>query len=642
MSHHHHHSHGPAGHCCGAAGCSHGGAGRPLVLVSVVLLAAGLLLDAAGVRFFSDARLRQLWYVAAWLPVAAPVVRQGWRELRGGTPFSEFTLMSVASAGAFAIGEFPEAVAVMLFYTVGEAFQDRAAGRARRDISALTDLRPDTVDVERDGTVMRLPAEAVAVGSVVRVPVGGRVALDGIVLEAPAVIDAAALTGESLPRRVEPGDEVPAGAVACEAELRLRVTKPSADSALSRILRLVADAAERKAPAEVFIRRFARVYTPAVIMLAVLIALWPLAAGGGWTLAALKAALVFLAVSCPCALVVSVPLAYFSGIGVAARHGILFKGGSFLDAVTRLDTVAFDKTGTLTDGTFRIDRICPAPGCSEKELLQALLSLEVRSTHPLARALTAYAGAKGLRPGGVTRLRETAGLGLGGMTEGHSVLAGNVRLLRAEGVSLPADLEAEATVICCAVDGVYAGCVLFADSPRTDAARAVAELKALGAERVAVLSGDRTACVERLARQVGADEWYGDLLPEGKLEHVSRYVTEAGRRTAFVGDGINDAPVLALSHVGFAMGGAGADAAVETADVVIQGDNPLKVAQAVRIGRAVRRTVRLNILLALGAKLAVLVLGAAGMAPLWLAVLADTGVALLCVANVFLLTRRIK
>ncbi len=629
MSHHHHHS--------------HGGSVRPFVLVSVLLFAAGLLLDAAGTHFFSDTRLRLLWYVAAWLPVAAPVARQGWRELRSGTPFSEFTLMSVASAGAFAIGEFPEAVAVMLFYTVGEAFQDRAAGRARRDISALTDLRPDKAAVERDGTVVFLPTEAVAVGSVVRVPVGGRVALDGIVLEAPAVIDTAALTGESLPRRVEPGDEVPAGSVVCEAELRLRVTRPGSDSALSRILRLVADAAERKAPAEVFIRRFARVYTPTVIVLAVLIALWPLMTADGWSPAALKAALVFLAVSCPCALVVSVPLAYFSGIGVAARHGILFKGGSYLDAVTRLDTVAFDKTGTLTDGTFRIDRICPASGRSEEELLQALLSLEVRSTHPLARALTAYAWARGLRPAAVTQLQETAGLGLGGtLPAGHRVLAGNGRLLRTEGVQLPADVEAEATVICCAVDGEYAGCVLFADQPRTDAARAVTELKALGTERVAVLSGDRAACVERLARQVGADEWYGDLLPEGKLEHVSRYVAEPGRRTAFVGDGINDAPVLALSHVGFAMGGVGADAAVETADVVIQGDSPSKVAQAVRIGRAVRRTVRLNILLALGSKLAVLVLGAAGMAPLWLAVLADTGVALLCVANVFLLTRRIK
>lgn len=585
-----------------------------------------------------------LIFVVAYLPVGVPVIREAAEALRGGDVFNEFTLMLLATAGAFAIGEYPEAVAVLLFYSVGEYFQDKAVGRARRDIRALVSLRPDTATVVRpDGVREVRRPEDVKPGEIVEVKAGGRVPLDGRLLTPRADFDTAALTGEPLPRPVAAGGEVQAGVVALGRVVQIEAVRPYGESALQRILTMVEDAAQRKSPAEQFVRRFARVYTPAVIVLAALVAVLPPLFGGGDWAEWLYRALVFLVISCPCALVVSIPLGYFRGIGVASRMGVLFKGGNYLDAITRVRTVVFDKTGTLTEGRFKVCRLAPAAGFTAEELLRTAAALERFSTHPLARAVVEAAEGAPLAECGGTE--EIAGLGLRGSVAGKEVLAGKAELLaevfKEAGISdvpnAPNDPEdAACTYIYIAVGGRYAGRIALRDTPKEDAAAAVARLRSLGIDRLCILSGDRTPVVESLARELGIGEAYGGLLPDGKarrLEEIRRGTPDGG--VCFVGDGINDAPVLALSDVGVAMGGAGADAAVETADVVVQGDRPSRVADAIAVGRMTRRVVRQNIALALGVKAAVLLLGACGLAGLWAAVLADTGVALLCVAHTY-------
>ena len=599
----------------------------------MVMLAAGMVMSATAFSLFADDRVRLLWYVAAFLPVGLGVMREAWECAVKKDVFSEFMLMSVASIGAFAIGEYPEAVAVMLFYCIGEALQDMAVDRARDNIKAMMEFRPDHATVVTDGTTTTKDPAGVRPGDIIEVRPGERVPLDGELTTADAAFNTAALTGESAPRTIEKGKEVLAGMTPADSVVRLRVTREAGRSAIARMLEMVEQAAERKAPAELFIRKFARVYTPVVIALAALTAvvpyLWSLAdAGfaydaGTWV----YRALIFLVISCPCALVISIPLSYFGGIGAASRQGILFKGGNYLDAITQVDTVVFDKTGTLTRGEFSVVKVVAD---DPDALTRAVASMERGSNHPIARAVTAYAKDAGAD---VADLKDAAGYGLTATVDGHRWAAGTLKLLDREGVDYPKELaDVAETIVACAKDGRYAGCLLLADRPKADAREAVRALRAAGVGSIEILSGDKQALVDKVAEELQVDRGCGDLLPEGKVNRIED-IRRQGRRVAFVGDGINDAPVLALSDVGIAMGAMGADMAVETADVVIRTDQPSKVADAIRTGRRTRRIARENIALAVGVKVLVMGLGLAGMANLWAAVFADVGVALLAVLN---------
>ncbi len=608
-------------------------------LVSLVLLAVLLLADHCSgfaVPF------RPVAYAIAFLPVGWPVLHRAVAEAVHGGWANEFLLMSIAAAGAFWLGEYPEAVAVMLFYSVGEYCQDKAVGSARRDIRSLVSLRPVGVTVADGSRRMQKKPEEVSVGEVIEVPAGGRVPIDAALLSAPSRIDLSALTGESMPRLAATGSVVPSGAIALERPLLLRVVHRYADSAMPRILRMVEEANGRKAPAELFMRRFARIYTPVVVLAALAIAFVPpLVMGFSDSFGSyLRRGLVFLVVSCPCALVVSIPLAYFGGIGLASRRGILFKGGNCLDVAARVTDVVFDKTGTLTCGHFEVERVEVYDGGSAVALLSLMAGMERHSTHPLARALTAYAESLHAAPQAVESLREVPGMGLTAVAGGHDVAVGNARLMQRCGIQMPEKAcGAAGTVLYCCRRGVLAGCAILRDRPKEDARRAVEALRKQGMDSVSMLSGDRQAIVDSMAAELHLDHSYGDLLPQQKVDHIRAMAAVGGRCVAFVGDGINDAPALATGNVGFAMGDAGSDMAVEAADVVLRSGNPLHVAYAVAIGRATRQTVMANILMALGVKLTVMCLGVAGMANLWMAVFADSGVALLCVLNVMALLR---
>lgn len=593
-----------------------------------------------GVEFFASPAVRFCWYLAAYFPVGLPVLREAWNGMRQRDFFTEYTLMSLAAIGAFYIGEYPEGVAVMLFYSIGEALQERAVERARRNIRALVDIRPEQANVLVEGKPVAMPAAQVVPGRTIEVLPGGRVPLDGVLLSEAAPFNTAALTGESTPRTIRKGEEVLAGMISSLQPVRIEVTRPYGESALSRILSMVEEAAARKAPAELFIRRFARIYTPVVTGLAVLIValpgLWSLLHGGfaysfdEW----LSRALVFLVASCPCALVISIPLGYFSGIGVASKAGVLFKGGSYLDTIARVNTVVFDKTGTLTEGLFEVREVHVAPGVNSGELLGWVASAERTSTHPVARAVVQYAEREGVALLASEGAVEIAGHGIRAEFDGKQLLVGNTRLMARFGVEYPSEVDAiPETIVVCALDGRYAGYLVIADKPKEDAARTVAELKSLGIEDIRILSGDREALVANLGRTLGVSEARGDLLPEGKMEILEALRGEPGKVTAFVGDGFNDAPAFATSDVGVAMGALGSDAAIETADVVIQSDQPSRLPAAIRIGRLTHRIVRQNILLAIGVKVVVLTLGALGIATMWEAVFADVGVTLLAVLN---------
>lgn len=609
-------------------------------IISFVLLMGGIALRAEGIEAFRNTWVQSVYFLVAFLPVGVPVLKEAWECFCKREFFNEFTLMALASVGAFYIGEYPEGVAVMLFYAVGEKLQEGAVCRARGHIRALLDVRPETARLVRDdGQLAEVAPDTVRPGEVLEVRPGERVPLDGTLLTPHATFDTAALTGESVPRLIEKDAEVLAGMIASDTVVRLRVTRPASESALARILAMVEDAAERKAPAELFIRKFARVYTPAVTGLAALVVLIPYIYSlfvpsfvyvfDDW----LYRGLVFLVISCPCALVVSIPLGYFGGIGAASRQGILFKGGNYLDAITHVDTVVFDKTGTLTQGRFEVSDVqtvaLPTDG-----LLALAASVEQRSNHPIGQAVVRTAKARGLALQTFVREEEFGGQGIRAVSaDGRVVLAGNVRLMQREGIVLPPSVEAiDDTVVLCAVDGQYAGCIVLADVVKPDSEDAVSRLRALGVRDVEMLSGDRPGIVARMARKLGITHAYGGLMPEGKVEHL-KALKQEGRRTAFVGDGMNDAPVLALADVGIAMGGLGSDAAIETADVVIQTDQPSKVATAILLGRRTRHIVWQNITFALLVKLVILALGALGMANLWAAVFADVGVALLAIAN---------
>ena len=617
--------------------------------LSFILLISGIIMNALELPFFREGYFSLIWYVVAYLPVGLPVMKEAWESIKDKDYFSEFTLMFVATLGAFYIGEYPEGVAVMLFYSVGELFQEKAVDKAKRNIGALLDVRPEEAAVVRDERVVIENPQNVKVGETIEIKTGGRVPLDGMMLNEVAAFNTAALTGESVPRSIRMGEEVLAGMIVTDKVIRIKVIRPFDKSALARILELVQNASERKAPAELFIRKFARVYTPIVIGLAVLIVLLPfiyslitpqfLFTFNDW----LYRALVFLVISCPCALVVSIPLGYFGGIGAASRLGILFKGGNYLDAVTKINTVVFDKTGTLTKGTFEVQSCNCESGVSEEELIRMIASVESSSTHPIAKAVVNYAGRRDIELSSVTDSKEYAGLGLEAAVNGIQVLAGNGRLLSKFQIEYPPELlSITDTIVVCAIGNKYAGYMLLSDSLKEDAKIAIQNLKALGIQNIQILSGDKQSIVSNFAEKLGISEAYGDLLPDGKVKHLEELRQHTENQVAFVGDGMNDAPVLALSNVGIAMGGLGSDAAIETADVVIQTDQPSKVAEAIKVGKLTRRIVWQNISLAFGVKLLVLILGAGGLATLWEAVFADVGVALIAIMNAVRIQKMIK
>ena len=629
------HTHTHAGDC----GHTHDQQGTGFLILSFLLLVGGVILRYLQLPFWMIPGVEVLWFLLAFLPVGFPVMVEVWKSIRQKDIFNEFSLMLLATIGAFCIGEYPEGVAVMLFYSVGERVQHRAVDRARRNIRRLLDVRPEKALVLRQGKEQSVFPGEVEVGEMIMVKPGERIPLDGLLQEEYALFDTSALTGESLPQTINRGEEVLAGMIVSGQAIRLKVTKPYEQSALARILALVQDASERKAPAELFIRRFARIYTPVVFLLALSIMLLPALVAAfhpgfdyffkDWA----YRGLVFLVISCPCALVISVPLGYFGGIGAASRKGILFKGGNYLDAITHVNTVVFDKTGTLTTGHFQVFSM-EADTVSSQRLLSILLTLEEKSTHPVAQAVTRYALQEGAGRISVTHLQEYPGYGLEGVIEGKNVLVGNIRLLTDRGITVPAGIsERVATVVVCAIAGKYAGHLLLSDTLKADAVEAIGRLKQLHIDNIQLLSGDKKEIVAIFAKTLGIRHARGGLLPEDKAAYLEKLNAEAGVSAAFVGDGMNDAPVLALSDVGIAMGGLGADAAIESADVVIQTDQPSKVATAISIGRATRRIVKQNIAGAIGVKSLILIAGACGFVTLWAAVFADVGVALLAVLN---------
>jgi len=598
-------------------------------ILSFILLVSGIVFEQTGVGFFK-APVPLIWYIIAYVFVGLKVNYEALKEIRHGNVFSEFFLMSLATVGAFFIGEYSEGVAVMLFYSVGELFQDAAVNKAQRSIKALLDIRPESVTVLRDGKEFVVKPSEVLIGEVIQVKPGEKVALDGELLTNNASFNTAALTGESNPDTIEKGQRVLAGMINIDKLAEVTVTALFKDSKLSRILEMVQEATAKKSKTQLFISRFAKIYTPIVVFLAIAILFVPYLFVNDYVFNHwLYRALVFLVISCPCALVISVPLGYFGGIGLASRKGILFKGSNYLDVMTKVDTVVMDKTGTLTKGVFKVQQIVTA-NFNEQELLKLTAALESKSTHPIAKAVVLHAG--DTENAVITDVEEIAGHGLKGTVDGRQVLAGNIKLLKKFAISYDTAVEAIAdTIVVVAVDGVYAGYITIADEIKPEAKQAIQHLHSLGIKTV-MLSGDKQSIVDNVAKTLGIDSAFGDLLPENKVQKVQE-LKDRGRTVIFVGDGVNDAPVVALADAGIAMGGLGSDATIETADVVIQDDRPDKIAIAIKVGKLTRKIVLQNITLAFGVKVVVLILGAGGIANLWEAVFADVGVALLAILN---------
>jgi len=578
-----------------------------------------------------DGAWRTVLYVSAYLVAGINVLRSVFLNFRKGIVFDEFFLMAAATFGAFAIGEFAEAVAVMLFYESGELVQSIAVDRSRRSILSLMDIRPDSATLLENGTERRVKAMDVKMGQTVLIRPGERVPLDGIISAGTSSLDTSSLTGESVPRDAAEGDEVLAGSVNMGGTLSVEVSRPFGESTLSKGLRLIEEARERKAPTERFITSFAKWYTPVVVILAALLAVIPPLAGLGAFRDWGYRALVFLVVSCPCALVISVPLALFGGIGAASRRGLLLKGGSVLETMARTKAVLFDKTGTLTQGKFRVTGIFPAGRFSREELLAIAGAAERGSNHPIAMAVASEAGAF---DGPVEAVKELPGLGVRLLREGEDILAGNARLLERNGVNVDKGAEGKpGAVVHIARNGTYAGHIVVEDTLRHGSSQTVRRLRGLGVSTIGMLSGDRPENAAQAAEILGLDIWEGGLMPSEKLDHFQKIRANAGGVTLFIGDGMNDAPLLAAADVGLAMGGLGADVAIEAADGVILSDDPLGVADGIEIARRTRSIVWQNIAFALGVKGLVLALGAFGMATMWEAVFADVGVAVLATLN---------
>lgn len=632
--------------CCCSGGCSchshhdhhesHGLQAWLPVLITALLFGGGLIAE----HLFAQILPARILYALAYLPVGWPVWKHAWNGMRHGDWFNEFVLMALATVGAFCIGEFAEAVAVMLFYTIGEEFQERAVRQAQSHIDSLLDMKEQQVEVFRNGAWTHDLPEQIQVNETIRLQAGNQIPLDGILLSYKGRFNTAALTGESVPQSKHHGDALLAGMINEEHVIEMQVTHRYEDSARARILELVREARSRKSATELMIRRLARVYTPTVFVLALLIAvLPPLFLADAQITDWIYRALIFLVISCPCALVISIPLAYFSGIGAASRQGILFKGASFMDRFPHLKAIVFDKTGTLTYGDFTVLETHLEAGAPDNALSLAC-SLEQLSSHPVAHAITKYGKEQQLPLLPAEQVREVAGKGLTGIVDGHIVEMGNAHLLTAHHLSVPEEAARRIeTVIYLLIDGTYTGYFLIADRIKEDAARTIQQLKRAGIGQTVMLSGDKQQLAEKVGKEIGIDRIYGDLLPEDKVKHIERIKAETQDEMAYVGDGINDTPSLALSSIGIAMGKNGSEAAIETADVILQTDHPERIVTALRISQATRRIVWQNIILALGVKLAVLLLGAFGVANMWEAVFADVGVVLLAVLNSIRLLR---
>ncbi|MXN93269.1 cadmium-translocating P-type ATPase [Flavobacterium sp. Sd200] len=569
-------------------------------------------------------------YAVAFILSGYNVLGLAWRKAKRFDFFNEFFLMSVATIGAFAIGSYSEGVAVMVFYSIGEWFQDAAVDRAKRSIKALLDIRPDSVTVVRNGERSVVDPKTVAVNDIIEVKPGEKVALDGEMFSDSASFNTAALTGESKPDTKRKGEAVFAGMINLDKVTQVKVKALFNDSKLSQILEMVQDATSRKSKTQLFISKFAKIYTPIVFALAILLCFLPYFFVSDYDFQQwFYRSLVFLVISCPCALVVSIPLGYFGGIGLASRNGILFKGSNFLDVMTQVNTIVMDKTGTLTKGVFKVQEISSEVLPTE-ELLKYAAALESNSTHPIAKAIVDYVDGKSLLQ--AENVEEVHGHGLKGLIDGKAILAGNSKLLKKFNISYPTEVDALVdTVVVIAIENRYAGFITIADEIKEDAVNTVKQMHRMGLQTV-MLSGDKQAVVDKVANALGIDEAYGDLLPEGKVQKVQD-IKNAGKLIAFVGDGINDAPVVALADAGIAMGGLGSDATIETADIVIQNDQPSKITAAINAGKITKRIVWQNIGLAMGVKIIVLALGAGGIANLWEAVIADVGVALLAILN---------
>lgn len=607
------------------------------LLAGLTILAIMLTLEY-GFKFIPKFPIDLIVYSASYLLAGYNVLYMAWRKALRFDFFNEFFLMSTATIGAFAIGSYSEGVAVMVFYSVGEWFQDAAVNRAKRSIKALLDVRPDEVTILRNGSLETVHPKDVEPGETIQVKPGEKVALDGELLSDTASFNTAALTGESKPDTKRKGEAVYAGMINLNTVSEIKVTSKFSDSKLSKILEMVQDATARKSKTQLFINRFAKIYTPIVFVLAVLVCALPYFFVKDYQFYDwFYRALVFLVISCPCGLVVSIPLGYFGGIGLASRNGILFKGSNFLDVMTEIDTVVMDKTGTLTEGVFKVQEIS-AEGLDEKELLRLTAAIESKSTHPIAIAITEHVGKDSFKGASIKNIEEIAGHGLKATIDGKEVLAGNAKLLKKFDIAFPDKIASIVnTVVVVAVDKKYAGYITIADLIKSDAEEAIKDLHALEIKTV-MLSGDKQSVVDQVAKKLSIDNAYGDLLPEGKVEKVQALKDE-NRKLAFVGDGVNDAPVVALANVGIAMGGLGSDATIETADVVIQNDQPSRIVTAIKIGKLTKRIVWQNIILAMTVKVIVLALGAGGVANLWEAVIADVGVALLAILNAVRLQR---
>lgn len=612
---------------------------------TIIKAASGLLLLIAGLVFEEEIHNTPI-HIAEFLVFGTGYLIVGWGVLSSavkniirGQVFNEQFLMAIATIGAFAIHQMPEAVAVMLFYVTGELFQDIAVGRSRKSIKSLLEIRPDYANLKSNNEILKVSPDMVKVGELIIVRAGEKIPLDGTILEGTSFVDTAALTGESVPRRVKETDDVMAGMINQSGLLTIKVNKVFGESSISRILDLVENATSQKAETEKFITTFARYYTPIVVIGALLVAILPPLIFSGQTFDDwIYRALVVLVISCPCALVISIPLGYFGGVGLASRKGILVKGSNFLDALTRITTVVFDKTGTLTKGEFKVSEVVTSNGFSKEEILEYAAYSEVNSNHPIAQSITEAYKNK-IDTSKITRTEEIPGHGIKAVVSGKAILAGNDHLLHKENIEHPV-CQVDGTVVHVAVDRIYAGYIIISDRLKDDAHEAIEKLKAKNIQTV-MLTGDNKFAARAFAKQLGIDRVYSELLPEDKVNYIERLIAEnKGGKVAFVGDGINDAPVLARADVGIAMGALGSDAAIENADVVLMTDSPSKVALAIDVAKSTRNIVWQNIYFAMGVKLLFMVLGVFGIATMWEAVFGDMGVALIAIFNALRILRK--
>lgn len=623
--HEHDHSHGH--------GHSHGEGGHGLLNKKTIRLGVGAILFVAGFMLNKNVNIQLPLYVISYFLIGGDVLFRAVRNITRGQVFDENFLMAIATVGAFAVKEYPEAVAVMLFYQIGEMFQDIAVERSRKSIKSLLNIRPDYANLRTDEGLVVVSPESVNIGDYIVVKPGERVALDGIVVEGESMVDTSALTGESVPRKIKAGDDILSGFVNTSGLLTIEVKKKFNESTVSRILDLVQNASSKKAPTENFITKFARYYTPAVVIGAALVAVIPPIVTGDPFSEWIYRALIFLVISCPCALVISIPLGFFGGIGGASKSGILVKGGNYLEALNEVDTVVFDKTGTLTKGVFKVSEINVENGFSKEEVLRAAAIAETHSNHPIAKSIIEEFNGE-IDESLIESYEEISGHGIKANVKGSVVLAGNLKLLEREGIA-STQIEKSGTIVYVAIDGKFAGSIVISDMLKEDSAKAMESLRNQGVKKLVMLTGDLDNVAKQVANELKLDEYYSELLPEDKvnvLEKISRAKGEKGK-LVFVGDGINDAPVLARADIGVAMGGLGSDAAIEAADVVLMTDEPSKLSQVISIAKKTKKIVVQNIVLALGVKAIVLALGAFGVATMWEAVFADVGVALLAVLN---------